>query len=137
MPNEENVHQISIYEWSRLQDTSNKKQLMIRNKRPENIFHLDAAQSSEQFYHSPAKRKLSNPTLMSETKSVLRKSLDRSNMEKTTMLSSTLTSQSPYPAATITPHPTNADLSHTLNNFTFNHQQPAHLPKPPPVHANP
>jgi hypothetical protein len=121
LPNEENVHQISIYEWSRLEDSSTKKkhQLMIRNKRPENIFHLDAVQAGEHTYHSPAKRKLSNPTLVSETKSVLRRSLDRSNMEKTTMLSSTLTSQSPYPA-TSTTHPKNADLSHTLNTFTFN-----------------
>jgi len=93
---------------------------MIRNKRPDSIFHLDAVQGTEHAYHSPAKRKLSNLTLVSETKSVLRKSLDRSNLEKTTMLSSTLTSQSPYPAATITTHHKNADLSHTLNTFTFN-----------------
>jgi hypothetical protein len=92
---------------------------MIRNKRPDSIFHLDAVQGTERAYHSPTKRKLSNPSLVSETKSVLRRSLDRSNMEKTTMLSSTLTSQSPYPP-TSTTYRKNLDLSHTLNTFTFN-----------------
>ena len=53
---------------------------MIKNKRPETSFNLSSAQVD--MYSTPVKKK-SSTTLMSEQKSILRRSLDKTQMSTT------------------------------------------------------